>query len=426
MSASTAPAAPERFLTIEHGDSLDVLRELEDGSVDSIVTDPPYGMSAPPDMVEVLTHWLAGESYEHKSNGFMGKAWDSFVPGPEYWRECFRVLKPGGHLAAFASTRTYDLMALAIRLGGFEIRDMLSWVYGTGFPKSLDVSKAIDKAAEREVTGVNPRAAQQTPKRGTSTLGDFAGAASMLTAPSTDAAKQWSGFGTALKPACEPVVLARKPLVGTVAANVLTHGTGALNIDGCRIGTDSVGWGGGGRGAGDGSTWSVEDGTCGLRAGDPRPVAGRWPANVLLDEDAAAILDEQSGTLKTNAGHVQKTHASVGYRGGGQGSERSITASTGGASRFFYVAKASKRERSEGLPKDKKNEHPTVKPIALMRWLARLITPPGGLVLDPFAGSGTTGCACAAEGFDFLGIEREAEYVEIATARLARAVEEAS
>lgn len=310
-----------------HGDSREVLRTLPDCSVDAVVTDPPYGLGKPPDPRVVLAHWLAGDDVEVTGGGFMGRSWDSFVPGPPVWEECLRVLKPGGHLLAFFGTRTLDMGGLAIRLAGFEIRDSLAWLYGSGFPKSLDVGKAIDKAAgaERPVTGTHKN---------------------------WGATHQWDGWGTALKPAFEPVVVARKPLVGTVAQNVLGYGVGGLNIDGCRVG-DSGG-------------------------------LGRWPANVILDDDAAALLDRET-----------------------PGKE---------PSRFFYTAKASKKER-------RGSKHPTVKPIELMRYLVRLVTPPGGLVLDPFAGSGTTLEAAVLEGFSCIGVEREAGYIEDINTRLGITIE---
>lgn len=215
------------------GECLNIIKTLPDNSVDSIVTDPPYGLSKQPDMAEVMRHWLNGDDYTHKGGGFMGKAWDSFVPGPSVWRECLRILKPGGHLVAFAGSRTYDLMALSVRLAGFEIRDQLMWLYGSGFPKSLDVSKAVDKQAGKY------RKSDHKPNNKNNTFGSGMGGGkhgAISEPPITEAAKQWQGFGTALKPAHEPIVLARKPLDGTVAANLLKYGAGALNIDGCRVG----------------------------------------------------------------------------------------------------------------------------------------------------------------------------------------------
>jgi DNA modification methylase len=380
---------------LRHGDALEVMASLGAGSVDAIVTDPPYGIS------------------------FMGKGWDYGVPGVSFWLEALRVAKPGAHLVAFGGTRTYHRLACAIEDAGFEIRDCLSWLYGSGFPKSLDVSKAIDKAAnaEREVLGFNAaKAMQQTPNRG---LVAFSGAGrpGEITAPATEAARTWEGWGSALKPAWEPIILARKPLVGTVAANVLEHGTGALNIDGCRIGTtDRLSFGS--REIGDG----VKYGRMAKERQTPgeQNAAGRWPANLVLDEEAAAMLDEQSGIAKPAT-----PRAGGGYRPDGKRGTLDIKArttptypmvrgDTGGASRFFYTAKASSGERHYAG----KNSHPTVKPVDLMRWLVRLVTPPGGLVLDPFMGSGSTGIAALAEGFRFVGCELDAEMVALARRRI--------
>ena len=227
---------------IIHGDCLEELKKLEDNSVDAVITDPPYGLSntKPAQVADVLKAWVTGDtvSVPAKRGGFMGKDWDSFVPPPAVWEECMRVLKPGGHMAVFAGARTQDLMGLSIRLAGFEIRDTLGWIYGSGFPKSMDVSKAIDKAAgaEREVLGAGPYATRgrrtDNSVYGTSTASN----SEVITAPATPEAKQWDGWGTALKPAIEPIILARKPLDGTVANNVLAHGVGGLNIDACRVG----------------------------------------------------------------------------------------------------------------------------------------------------------------------------------------------
>ena len=411
-------------LTLHHGDCLEVLRSLPDCSVDSVVTDPPYGLS------------------------FMGKRWDYDVPSVDVWTECLRVLKPGGHLLAFAGTRTQHRMAVRIEDAGFEIRDMIAWVYGSGFPKSLDVSKAIDKmdAAEEQQarryrftewvrsTGITFKQIDEA--TGTNMGGHYTTAASQpaimtrehleacrhllgevpawvekeadirsvesknfakrevvgqhktdmgglggerlgqaggnITAPSTDAAKQWQGWGTALKPALEPITVARKPLVGTMAENVLQHGTGAINVDGGRV------------------------------------EGGRWPANFIHDGS-----EEATDLLKDSA-------------------------------RFFYCAKASKADRDAGLDgshskqmdesrkhgnpggdnprnrgvQERTNFHPTVKPTDLMRYLCRLVTPPNGIVLDPFNGSGSTGCAAVLEGFQYIGIEREAEYIAISEKRI--------
>ena len=481
---------------IRHGDCLDVLRTLEPASIDAVVTDPPYGLS------------------------FMGKKWDYDVPTVDVWAECLRVLKPGGHLLAFAGTRTQHRMAVRIEDAGFEIRDMIAWVYGSGFPKSLDVSKAIDAsdAAEEQARrryrftewvrshGVTPkqinaalgggdmgrhytdvppsgnqpaimtrehleacrhlfaevpewverecdvRSVESQNMKARKVLGSrslpdttkvragFVGEVHSgnahgsvrdvaYTAPHTQDAAAWSGWGTALKPALEPITVARKPLIGTVAANVLAHGTGAINVDGCRVQTDDSieirenrsmrgGNFGASSRAGEPSAERryTQNGSSdfaalpGVRGGDP---AGRWPANLIHDgsEECTGLLGE--------------------------------------AARFFYCPKTSKADREDGcgalpivahqsgmggaMPVDdegdardrfkasSRNHHPTVKPTDLMRYLCRLVTPPGGLVLDPFTGSGSTGRGAVLEGFRFLGIEREAEYVEIARRRIAAA-----
>jgi len=364
-----------------HGNSLNELPYLEDCSVDAIVTDPPYEL------------------------GFMNKKWDAsgIAYNVNIWAHCLRVLKPGGHLLAFGGTRTYHRMACAIEDAGFEIRDSINWIYGSGFPKSLDVSKAIDKAAgaEREIIGerkLGGNAAQSTKEKG----GTYASNTNSvgvepisvpITAPATDAAKEWEGWGTALKPAHEPIVLARKPFEDTVANNVLAHGTGALNIDKTRIGE-------GGQG-----TWASPRG--GIWKTDPDQKAellsstvGRWPANVIIDDSIEATWTP-----------------------------------------YFYCAKASKSEKNaglDGMPEKRPDErtstgmgtfeqkgvakqanhHPTVKPLELMKYLCRLITPPNGTILDPFAGSGSTLVAATLEGFNSIGIEMTAEYIPIIQARL--------
>lgn len=464
--------------TVYHGDCIAVLASMPDNSVDAIVTDPPYGLSntRPDQVAETITRWVSGDrEYLPTGRGFMGKEWDAFVPPVAMWDECLRVLKPGGHLVSFAGSRTHDLMTLGIRLAGFEIRDSVAWLYGSGFPKSMDVSKAIDKVRaedreprvavtswvadecarlgwsrprlckafgvknqpiqswternpdyaviptwenwrqlkalvgfgdgmdaevwrlngrkgtpgeaweKREVVGVQKGAMSGWNMDGTTKFADR-----NITTPATPEAKRWEGWGTALKPAFEPIVLARKPLEGTVAGNVLAYGTGAINIDGCRIGTE-----GGSSIPGGMNSVNAGNAPHGYRASayqtdppEPPAPSGRWPANVLLDEHAAAWVDEQSGVLKP-----------------------------GGASRFFYVAKAPKTER----PNVDGVQHPTVKPLAIMRWLIRLVTPPGGTVLDPFAGSGTTIEAAMMEGFHPIGIEREPDYLPLITTRITRA-----
>jgi DNA modification methylase len=444
------------MIELLHGDCLERLKELPDCSVDACVTDPPYGLS------------------------FMGKAWDYDVPGAEVWREVLRVLKPGGHLLAFAGTRTQHRMAVQIEDAGFEIRDMIAWVYGSGFPKSLDVSKAIDKAggnplawrafseayatavqasafkhsdidralgikssscywartdhrggmpprhhweavrellglsadferlydeAEREVVGQRTTGIG-TGKGSTPIMGD---GSRDITAPATPAAQQWAGWGTALKPALEPITVARKPLTGTVAANVLEHGTGAINVDGCRVAgvkgvpaspsnAGSLGW----------STGGDMD--------RKQQQNGRWPANLIHDgsDEVVGLFPQTASGGGFKQGMVQQPRTSNVAKGAEAERVRNAFErdSGGSAARFFYCAKASKADRGDG------NGHPTVKPTELMRYLCRLVTPPGGVVLDPFMGSGSTGKAAVLEGFRFIGIEREEEYLATARGRI--------
>jgi len=380
--------------TLHNGDCLDILRTMPDNSVDAVVTDPPYGLS------------------------FMGKKWDYDVPSIEIWQECLRVIKPGGHLLAFAGTRTQHRMAVRIEDAGFEIRDMIAWVYGSGFPKSLDVSKAIDKAAgaEREIVGskIGLPGYSITDGKGGLYGGGFGANGTgegecKITAPATPAAKQWQGWGTALKPALEPITVARKPLKVTVAANVLEHGTGALNVDGCRVGTgDDRASGGLSGGSTDANLYKH-----GTHSRVTRATGGRWPANLIHDgseevvgmfpETTSGDVNKRSGKRKMQFG--MGAREGIGHKG-----------DSGSAARFFYCAKASKADRGDS------NNHPTVKPTDLMRYLCRLVTPPGGIVLDPFTGSGSTGKAAILEGFQFIGIEREADYVEIARARIEHAI----
>ena len=500
------PYYSDESVTLYHGDCLEVLATLPDASVDAVVTDPPY---------ELL---------------FMSRSWDGsgIAYSVPMWAHCLRVLKPGGHLLAFGGTRTYHRMACAIEDAGLEIRDSIHWTYGSGFPKSLDVSKAIDKRkdwalverlsdeikraradaglslsevgqatleatsgiygkwyhrgghmffetgrslpsrpeweclrhvlpiapefvavydeAEREVLGetaTNRNVGGWAEQSGTGMFQP--GERSIqITAPATDAARQWDGWGTALKPSHEPIVVARKPLSGTVAATVLEHGTGAINVDACRVGTGEVWQGdpdasstanGFGPGDSDGwaSNWSKRSGSHTL---------GRWPANTILthapdcDPDGGcgagcpcAEMDAQSGVLSPGgypaADGIKSSPGANGTMGGGwSGTARTdrITTDTGGASRFFptfyYTAKASSAERPRGDV-----SHPTVKPLDLMRWLVRLVTPPGGTVLEPFAGSGTTAEACVVEGFRCIAIEREADYLPLIVARLTKPIE---
>ena len=472
------------------GDCREVMRSLPDASVDAVVTDPPYELA------------------------FKGKGWDStgIAYDPTVWGEALRVLKPGGHLLAFGGTRTWHRLAVAIEDAGFEIRDSIAWIYGSGFPKSLDVSKAIDRKrydredvlrvtgeiarlrdvaglsnrdldevfgfagmaghwtsvkrqpciptvqqwsilrdmlhpdewldaevwrlngrkghlgeawTEREVTGQHdtPAAAEQWNAR--------YGLPANLTAkerrdkPATPAAQQWEGWGTALKPAHEPIVVARKPLIGTVAENVLAHGTGALNIDGCRIGTEQR------VAASTSSAPCAGDrlsapGTAEARRGTqgpPKLYEGRWPGNVILDESQAEELDRQSGMLKSGANPTKRS--SDKFRdvyGDFTGQAECVPArgaDTGGASRFFYVPKAGSAER----PRDGNTAHPTVKPLDLMRYLVRLVTPPNGRILDPFAGSGTTLEAAIIEGFHATGVEQDPTYLPLIRQRLTKPIQ---
>jgi len=397
-------------VTLHAGDSREVLAALADASIDSVVTDPPYALVSIGKRFgqDGAAPAKAGKTgaYARASAGFMGQQWDTGETAfaVEFWAQVLRVLKPGGHVVAFSGTRTYHRMVCAIEDAGFEIRDQLGWLYGSGFPKSHDVSKGIDKAAgaAREVVGRNPNHRSDS---GVDYAGVYAGGntgSASITAPATEAARQWQGWGTALKPAWEPIVLARKPLEGTVAANVLAHGTGAVNIDGCRVGTE-------------GATKRSEqaaypkkaDGTedrSGAWARTGHAIssinAGRWPANIVHD-----------GSDQVVAAFPTTASAKVGKpRGAAAGEGWGITATgaeyddAGGSSaRFFYSAKADADDRIG-------SKHPTVKPVDLMQWLCRLVTPPGGTVLDPFAGTGTTGEAAWREGFRAVLIEREEAY----------------
>jgi DNA modification methylase len=519
--------------TLLLGDCLDKLKELDDNSIDSIVSDPPYGLS------------------------FMGKKWDYDVPSQAIWEECMRVLKPGGHLLSFAGSRTYHRMAVRIEDAGFEIRDQIMWIYGSGFPKSHNIGKAVDKIGgksigwfgqwlrdwreennitqkeiaklfpsktggltgcvanwelglniptteqfntiienfdlpfenieelEREIVGTKNSACFGNEDRHT------IGASKSVEVDITKGNSDWEGWGTALKPAHEPIVMARKPLVGTVANNVLEYGVGGINIDGCRIGTDDTRGKASMTAMGQNSGWNAHDNKEVIAGSE----CGRFPANIILDEEAGKILDEQSGTTKSGFNpNADKKQYKGGVFGGGETNETTGYTDKGGASRFFYCPKANKKDRDEGMPesvpqftgrprredgsviykethaeewaeamskkerKDKTtlagaeeklqqlngpkqikgrdegqdsrsvahkarpiarmNVHPTVKPTDLMQYLIRLVTPKGGIVLDPFMGSGSTGKAAIKEGMIFVGIEREDEYYQIAKQRI--------
>ena len=427
------PVIVTEHAKVFHGSNLDVLPHLPDNSVDAIVTDPPYEL------------------------GFMGKKWDNsgIAYSVELWTECLRVLKPGGHLLAFSGSRTYHRMVVAIEDAGFEIRDMVSWISNKTFPKSQNISIALDKAAKAMThrgqmfaLGHNTSADKQLPND--RQVGDHE--------PITDEAKKWVGWGTGLKPTVEPIVMARKPLIGTMAENVLEWGVGGLNIDASRIGYeneqvnfDAIQKGniyGSGKIYGQAKQNEVTS---------LYKSAGRWPANVVFDEECAELLNEQSGitsSVASNRGDINIGHM-AGYGDSDAGVvQRTSTIrghnDSGGASRFFYVARASKSDRNEGLENlpavmarnyaqdqttldtmpfgklPKQNFHPTVKPTDLMRYLIKLVTPAGGVVLDPFTGSGSTGKAALLDGYQFLGIEMTDDYLPIIQGRLDWAEQQAT
>ena len=398
--------------TIIQGDCLEEMKKLPDRSIDAIVTDPPYELA------------------------FMGKKWDAsgIAYNVDMWGECLRVLKPGGHLLAFGGARTYHRMACAIEDAGFEIRDSLHWVYSQGFPKSLDISKAIDKAAkaEREIIGEIDKL-QSYGNGANSVYGDGPDKhhRMLITSPSTPEAKQWSGYGSALKPAHEPIVLARKPLDGcTIAENVLRWGCGGLNVDGCRIDTK-------GEKLSCSTSPPFAKGLTLHKSSTPRierdgHVGGRWPANFIHSGDECILAEfAKAGKSKSTSSLRKKAGSHNGNEAWATIANPKIDvyggfSDQGTPARFFmsceftpadyapivYYAKASKSDRGEG------NTHNTVKPTSLIRYLCRLITPPGGTILDPFAGSGTTCLAALQEGFHYIGIEKEPEYCEIARKRV--------
>ncbi len=356
-------------------DSRDAIAAMADNSIDSVVCDPPYEIA------------------------FMGKGWDNtgIAYDQRLWSEVFRVLKPGGHLIAFSATRTVHRMTCAIEDAGFHIRDQIAWMNWQGFPKSLDVSKAIDRAAgaEREVVGTLAAPAASIYSQGAVPLPSSV----PITTPATEAAKQWDGWGTALKPAYEPAVLARKPPEGTIADNVRKWGTGAINVDGCRYGYKDPAWPGPNQRVGPRSVAGWGDSYVGGKLVNPISLAdpgGRWPANVYQCPKPTRTEREagcEGLQCRTAAEAVDRAEGSAGMESPRAGAGRTAK---GGI----------------------KNHHPTVKPIGVLRWLVRMVTPPGGVVLDPFNGSGSTGCACALEGFDYIGIDMEAEYIKISEARI--------
>ena len=418
------------------GDCLDKLKELEDNSIDSIVTDPPYGLS------------------------FMNKKWDYDVPSIEVWTECLRVLKPGGHLLSFSGSRTYHRMAVRIEDAGFEIRDQIMWVYGSGFPKSHNIGKAVDKLMgnEREVVGTETTPYKVKGKDDEGVTWDNKTFCSNTDENGyrintiTKGQSEWEGWGTALKPAHEPIVVARKPLSEkSVVENVLKWGTGGLNIDDCRVGyKDDKPHSVSTIRENEGNSWNKDYN----RTEDWQPNnTGRWPANIMFDEEAAEMLDNEVGITEYN-----KKRKPGNYKGGHRkeyvGTDNNpivkkvdgnFYSDKGGPSRFFYVPKASKKDRDEGMDNFPdynkyedtcsdnhsfshlvkegkevlvKNIHPTVKPTQLMLYLIKLVTPKGGVVLDPFMGSGSTGKAAIRGGYSFIGMEKEEEYINIAKARI--------
>ncbi|MEX3764410.1 site-specific DNA-methyltransferase [Paraburkholderia phenoliruptrix] len=466
--------------TLHLGDCIEVMRSLPDSSIDAVVTDPPYGirfMGKAWDGSDIEARHLkrkeneshspgAGPNGGHKSIAAEAGKYDlapqamrAFQEFSREWAlEAFRVLKPGGHLLSFSSARTYHRMASGIEDAGFELRDQIMWLYGSGFPKSLNVAKAIESGGGRPEDIRRMTMGEGYAPSGRGRANYDHGAASAMNgetggwAPTTDAARQWEGWGTALKPAHEPICVARKPFAGTVAANVLAHGVGALNIEACRIETTENLKGGayaetGGRtesaalhGA---SGMNVAGKTVGREFVQP---SGRWPANVIhdgSDEVLAAFPDAPGQIARSSSSSERKNQNVYGamVRGSGGVAPRADIETS--AARFFYCAKASRADRNEGLgeigPQFKKgttlravevaaaagelkgNTHPTVKPTELMRYLCRLVTPAGGVVLDPFMGSGSTGKAAMLEGFRFVGIDMTPEYVEIARARIGAA-----
>jgi len=409
---------------LECGNSKELLKTLESNSIDSIVTDPPYEL------------------------GFMGKKWDNtgIAYDVELWAECLRVLKHGGHLLAFSGSRTYHRMAVAIEDAGFDIRDQIQWVYGSGFPKSHNISKAIDKihGAEREVVGIDKSKWRDASKA----VGTWEGKYNSyeekckITTPATEAAKEWDGWGTALKPAHEPICVARKPLIGTVVENVLQYGTGGINVGACRVETNTNEINERKNKHGNNGS-SIFHNAKNLQKGWEAS-QGRWPANFIHDgseEVVQGFPDVKSGGM--NQANV-KANNLIFNKKTKYPNPKIYIANQGSASRFFYCTKASKKDRDEGLEgfeerarqtmgngigempdqqiQNNHNHHPTVKPTDLMQYLCRLVTPPKGTILDPFLGSGSTGKAAIYEGFNFIGFDLNSEYIDIAKARIEFAI----
>jgi site-specific DNA-methyltransferase (adenine-specific) len=577
-------------IEILNGESLEILKQYPDNYFDSVVTDPPYGLGKEPNAEQMLQAWITSGYLEVKGSGFMGKEWDAFVPQPIFWKEVFRVLKHGGHIVSFFGTRTYDWGVMSMRLAGFEIRDCIQWIYGSGFPKSHNISKAIDKMGgksldwfidyileiakekgitKKELTMLFPskngnatgwlwnkqnnqsitleqynkikdylqlpfenieEAEREVICKGKAGLtkgniANFSGETEFdITAPSTEEAKQWEGWGSALKPANEPIVLARKPLEKglSIAENVMKWGTGGINIDGCRVKMSKNDYEEIDAKSSKNPTSNYNENPT-KKYGDyaeniaTKPnTQGRFPANIILthhpececvgtkevksngnfpsQQNTSSMMMNSKGkslnpendysdengqeTIESWNCHkdcpikiMDEQSFAMGIHSAGVKRDKEVTSEydntsfhapntrqmnrfgdKGGASRFFYVAKASKKERNKGLEgfnakqmawsnqakaelkrgntefadntkmhnkvQERINFHPTVKPVALMQYLVRMITPPNGIVLDPFNGSGTTGVACKVEGFNYVGIELDAEYCKISEARI--------
>lgn len=500
----TAPHYKDESVTLYHADCLQLLAELDDCSVDAVVTDPPYGLEfmgrewdAPwqsgagigghtarfsekrykDGSTAQIPSYMGGTNPTCRNCGGLRNGRDGKKGQPpcrcddprfdnvtlprmlaygEWCRlwaaECLRVLKPGGHLLAFGGTRTSHRLACAIEDAGFEVRDCIMWIYGSGFPKSLDVSKAIDRAAGAERQVVGSRLGRRGVSQDGANMGrgfgramegraDRPSPALDLTAPATDDAQRWEGWGTALKPGHEPIVVARRPLAGSVAANVLAHGTGALNIAGSRVGST-----GGSTQPSGMDRFNAANARHGYRPGTyekgepPAPAdAGRWPSNVVFthspvcadscaDDCPVVELDRQSGNRPGMGARVLRRGATTGasmglYNDDGFALPQDAMAGyddVGGASRFFPVFRYEAKAPSPERPREGETSHPTVKPLDLMRWLVRLVTPPGGLVLEPFAGSGTTAEACVIEGMRCVAVEREAAYLPLIVQRLGK------
>lgn len=436
------------------GDNVDVLKGMPDNSVDSVVTDAPYGLGKEPNATEMLSAWIEHGYLEVKGGGFMGNSWDAFVPQPIFWKEVFRVLKPGGHVLCFFGTRTYDWGVMAMRLAGFEVKDQIIWSHGQGFPKSHNISLAIDKMhdAEREVIGTGKAGKAFNKVKGfgvnTTKSEDYTSNWD-VTAASSEDAKKWDGYGTALKPAIEPIVLAKKPIEKglSIAENVLKWGTGAINIDASRIEGEPWKWGtqtdikGGNYNTNKPSNGNVHAKNI---ESDPK---GRFPANLIIDgsdEVMAMFPNTKSGEMNGEQGGFGNSDLVFGENS--KTPEAISYGDNGSAARFFYVAKPSKQERNWGLGETaeyalkqnstmrdienvdwkefNENYHPTLKPVQLMRYLVKMITPPGGTCLDPFNGSGTTGIACKLEGFFYIGIEMTKAFCDISIKRIANWVDD--